>query len=285
VDETRRPSVAVAATFAAHAVVAGTIGPWVPALKAGARIEIAFPAVVALMVGVSFPLLRWLPAVGPPAEDVRSDAPRREATAEATAGRVVALCLIASASFMTEGIAAEWSALYLREGIGAAASVAGLGVVAFSAGMTLSRLAGDRLRGRFAAPDLARAGTLFGAAALGASVLTRDTVLTIAALAVLGLGIGPVVPYAFIAAARSATAPGRSALSIVVTAGYLGTVLGPIAMGWTASLIGLRLAFLIPAGLCFAAAAASPALRDGSVPGAPRARRLPSSETRPRLLP
>ena len=45
------------------------------------------------------------------------------------------LCLVAGGSFLVEGIAVEWSAVFLRESVGAASGAAGLGVVAFSAGM------------------------------------------------------------------------------------------------------------------------------------------------------
>src|SRR3954452_10026431 len=52
-------------------------------------------------------------------------------------------------ALVCEGATADWSAVYVRESLATEASVAALGFAAFSATMTLGRLAGDRLsRGR-----------------------------------------------------------------------------------------------------------------------------------------
>jgi MFS family permease len=156
------------------------------------------------------------------------------------------LCAAAGGSFLSEGVAIEWSAVLLREGLGAAAATAGLGVVAFSAGMATSRFSGDRLGSRFGRERLAMIGAACGSTALGAALLVGDVVGIIVALGVLGLGLGTVVPAAFGAAGRIARSRGRSALAIAVTAGYVGAIVGPLLVGATADAFGLRVAFAIP---------------------------------------
>jgi fucose permease len=228
------------------------------AIGAGASIEPTFLAVSALMIVVSFPVLNWLPPAHRRRAEEADEAPQRPANI----GRVASLCLIGFAMFMTEGIAADWSAVYLRDVHGASAGVAGFGVVAFSAGMAASRLVGDGVRRWFEPSALVRAVTIAGAVALVAASVLGTPVETIASLTVLGLSLGPVVPYAFGAAGRVRAGRGRPALPAVVTASYVGSIVGPLAVGFTASLVGLDRAFMIPVVLCLATAVVSSAVRD-----------------------
>jgi MFS family permease len=170
------------------------------------------------------------------------------------------LCAAAFGSFLTEGVALEWSAVLLREGIGAAAATAGLGVVAFSAGMAISRFTGDRLGARFGRERLAAVGAAVAATTLTLALLVANVGATIGAFALVGLGMGTVVPTAFGAAGRTARSRGRTALALVVTAGYVGSIVGPLVVGVTADAFGLRVAFAIPV-----AAAAGAALGLGVV--------------------
>jgi MFS family permease len=56
-------------------------------------------------------------------------------------------------------------------------------------------------------------------------------------------------------------------LSIAVTAGYLGSIVGPLIVGLTAEVAGLRAAFVVPVVMCAAIAAAA---RATSAPRSPR---------------
>jgi MFS family permease len=235
------------------------------AIAIGASLEIALPAVALVLVITSFPVLRWLP---PDAPDPDGGAIGREPVAAVSRLRVLALCAIAAGSFLSEGVAIEWSALLLRDGLGARAAIAGLGVVAFSAGMAVSRFLGDRAADRLGERTLVRIGAATGALALGASLLVGDATGAIIAFAILGLGLGAVVPSAFRAAGGLRLAPDRTALAIVVTAGYVGSIVGPLVVGLTADRFGLRVAFVIPVVaslLASAAAGATEEVRAGSV--------------------
>jgi MFS family permease len=231
------------------------------AIAADVRIEAYLPTLAVVLTLASFPLLRWLPS---PHEIERDEpAPDAAAPARSPIPRVLALCLIGFASFMTEGIAAEWSAVYLHESLGASAGVAGLGVVAFSAGMAASRFVGDGLATRFGPRDLVRIGTAIAAAVLAVALAVGGPPLTIAALAVVGMGVGPTVPMAFGAAGRLALGPGRTALGVVVTAGYVGSIVGPLAVGFVAEISSLTASFTIPVAACVAVAIAADVLRVG----------------------
>ncbi|HEY7661374.1 MAG TPA: MFS transporter [Actinomycetota bacterium] len=225
-------------------------------VAAGIPIELHVALVAIVLVAVSAPMLSRLPVARPPShEDPVA------ASAGRSRGRIAALCLLAAAAFLTEGIAVDWSAVYLRESIGAAAGTAGLAVVAFSAGMAVSRFAGDRVAARVGAARLARAGAAAGAVVLVAALAVGGAAASIVALGILGLGLGPIVPFAFRAAGGIGRAPGRTALSVVVTAGYVGSILGPVAFGFLADGAGFATAFAVPIIACAAAVATAQAIR------------------------
>ena len=72
------------------------------------------------------------------------------------------------------------------------------------------------------------------------------------------------MPLAFRSAGSLLRRRGGSALSLVVTAGYAGSVIGPLAVGFVADRSGLR-PFLIPVVACVAASFAATAAREGTV--------------------
>ncbi len=62
---------------------------------------------------------------------------------------ILILGAVALACMFCEGVAADWSAVYLRDSLGTQPAVAGLGYAAFAATMVVFRLSGDRLLTRF----------------------------------------------------------------------------------------------------------------------------------------
>jgi len=230
------------------------------AIAVGMPIAVHLPLAAALVVGAASVLLRSLPASADPGEDAAALAPRTASTAR----RIALLCLIAGSSFLVEGIAVEWSAVYLRGPVRTSASVAGLAVVAFSAGMATSRFVGDRLVARVGQPIVVRVGGAVAALALGTALAVGTTATSLAAFAIVGLGLGPVVPLAFRSAGALPRRHGGSALPLVATAGYAGSVVGPLVVGLVADRYGLRPAFLVPVLACAAAAFAAAAAREAT---------------------
>ena len=231
-------------------------------IAAGLSIGFHLPISAALVVAVSGVFLRWLPDVGEPAGEARTG--RRD---DPNVGRtgpslVLLLCLVAAGSFLVEGIAVEWSAVFLRESVGADPGAAGLGVVAFSAGMAASRFVGDRLVARFGQSIVVRIGASSAFVALGAMLIVPDVIPSIAAFGIVGLGLGPVVPLAFRTAGRTRRPGHASALPLVVTAGYSGSIVGPLLVGFIADLATLRVAFLVPVVATAVSALAAGATRD-----------------------
>jgi hypothetical protein len=258
-------------------VMAAIHGTWSVALFVGAAlasagiavglsIGIHLPISAALVVAISGVFLRWLPSTEEAAEGSSGEAiaglPDDPRVGRTGPNRVLLLCLVAAGSFLVEGIAVEWSALFLRESVGAAPSAAGLGVVAFSAGMAVSRFLGDRLVARFGQAAVARVGAWSAFVALAAMLIVDRLPPSIAALGIVGLGLGPVVPLAFRAAGWIHRPGHATALPLVVTAGYTGSIVGPLLVGFIADLATLRIAFLVPVVATAVSALAAGGTRD-----------------------
>jgi len=170
---------------------------------------------------------------------------------------VLLLGLVGFSAYLAEGSAADWSAVYLREGLGTAPGFAAAGFAAFSFAMVGSRLVGDRLVARFGPVLVVRAGAVIAAGGLALGLATHRPEAAVAAFGLLGFGMGPIVPITFSAAGNSPLGPTGAILGRVVALSYVGSVAGPVMIGWIAEATSLRAALALPVvlGLVVAAAA------------------------------
>jgi MFS family permease len=148
-------------------------------------------------------------------------------------------CLAAMAfgSFLAEGAANDWSAVYLHSSLGAPVGLAAVGYTVFSATMAGGRLAGDRLADRMGPARLVRLSAGVAAVSFGAALLIGQVWAGMAGFAVLGAGLSVVVPLVF-SAASGLGRPGPN-LALVTSSGYLGTLVGPAIIGGLAEVVGL----------------------------------------------
>ena len=97
-------------------------------------------------------------------------------------------------------------------------------------------------------------------AALATGLLIAEPAAAIAAFALLGLGLGPIVPLSFRAAGRLDAAHRGRMISCVAAIGYVGSVSGPLVIGGLAGAVGLPAALVVPAALSILIALAADAL-------------------------
>ena len=162
----------------------------------------------------------------------------------ATVWLIGLICLFA---YVPEGAAVDWSALYMRDGIGASLAVAGLALGGLQVTMMVTRFAGDAIRERIGAVATLRFGAAvaaFGFAVAGVAGMIDAgpelrAALVIAGFVVSGLGLANIVPVAFAACGSVPGVPAGTALSIVAMHGYAGILLAPSVIGW----IGERTGF------------------------------------------
>ncbi|HSJ50670.1 MAG TPA: MFS transporter [Actinomycetota bacterium] len=239
-------------------ILSGLHGLWSAGMLAGAGGAVVaaaldvpplghFAVVAGVIVLSSVPLLRGLlgPRDLPMAADAAAEPPRPGWRA-GLAGRVLALGAVGFAAFLAEGAIYDWGAVYLTDELGTSPAVAAAGVAAFAFGMTTSRLLGDRLSAAFGPVRVVRAGGLVAAVALTLGLLGSNPWAAAAGFVVLGLGLAPVVPLAFSAAGHLGSDERRDELGWVVTMSYVGSILGPAAIGLGTGVAGLRVSLGIP---------------------------------------
>lgn len=232
------------AQFSFGGLAGALLGAGAAALDVAPGVHLPLAA-VALLVGGLWASRGLLP-----------DAPDR--TAEAGSGerrrvsrdpRLLALGALALSSLLCEGAVYDWSAVYLRDTLGADPATAALGFAAFTLAMACGRLVADRIAHRIGAVTYVRGGGLLTVLGLGLALVSTPPAGAVLGFGLLGWALSGVVPTLFSAAAHGRTTP-APALSVVSTIGYLGFLAGPALIGGVASAASLRWALavlLVPA--------------------------------------
>jgi len=171
--------------------------------------------------------------------------------------RLAALSGLIFVCFMSEGIVADWSGLYLRDHVGATDSVAPLAFAAFSLTMTTGRFLGDRIVHRFGQTATALAGGVLAAGGTTVALSAPAPGGAIAGFLLVGAGLSNLVPMIFTKAGNLRGLPSSAGLATVSVAGYGSFLAGPPLVGYLAELTSLprALTLLVLFGLAIAASA------------------------------
>jgi MFS family permease len=174
--------------------------------------------------------------------------------------RIVGLFgLIALCAAYDEGAIGDWSALHLRQDLGAGAALAAAGYAAFALAEASGRLAGTALLERFGRTRVLILGGLTACAGMLLASLAPVVWLALVGFAATGLGLANLFPAAI---ARAGLLAGADGVALTSTLGYSGFLLGPVAIGFLASQFGLRAGLTTLAFLGLAAAAIAHMCRD-----------------------
>ena len=152
--------------------------------------------------------------------------------------------LIALFSMIPEGAMLDWSALYLKNELGAPVAVSGFAYAAFSLTMAAMRFAGDLVRDRFGAVRTLRASAALGMVGLFIAGLAPDTTTALIGFAIAGIGISNMSPIIYSAAGNIPGVPSGIGLSVVTTLGYSGILFAPSIIGFIAAHAGLGTVFM-----------------------------------------
>ncbi len=171
------------------------------------------------------------------------------------------LAVIGFCMFLSEGAIADWSAVYLKQILGAAPGLAATAYAAFSVGMAAFRLLGDRLAIRLGAAATVRRGALLAAAALSLALLAPSPYWTLPCFALTGAGFAVIVPIVFGAGGRVPSIPSGAGVATVSGSGYIGFLFGPPLIGFLAQASSLRFALFFVVALSLIAATLAGAVR------------------------
>jgi MFS family permease len=241
------------ALFSVGALTAAGIAAAVAA--AGVPVSVHFAAAAAFLCALS------LPAVARVSSEPRAVAerPRLAVPTRALAlPGAIAFCVV-----VAEDVANTWSAVYLRQEAETGAALAAGGFALYSLGMLIGRLAADavvRARGR---AFVLSAGGLIASAGIGFALAVPKPLSAGVGIFVLGLGLAPAFPVLFGAVAHHDPPRAGQAIAAVTTVGYLGSVVGPPAVGALAGPFGLRAGLAIVPAATIAATLLVTRLRRG----------------------
>ncbi|ULR48448.1 MFS transporter [Streptomyces deccanensis] len=167
--------------------------------------------------------------------------------------RLWLLGLLAAATLLGEGAAADWAAVHLHD-LGATAATGAAAYGLYSAAMAAGRLAGDRLTARFGAPTVVRTGAVLAALGLTTGLAGSTIAFALAGWTAFGLGLSVTIPSLITAAGVG----GPRTVATVAVTGYVGLLAGPALIGALATVTTLPHALLLPALLAAAVATLAP---------------------------
>ncbi|OXR40170.1 Inner membrane protein YbjJ [Nocardia cerradoensis] len=163
--------------------------------------------------------------------------------------------VVLALAFAIDLAVGNWSALYLKDELGAPAAIAALALAAYQGASLAGRLAGDTLVRRFGPRHVSRVAALIGAAGLAVVALVPAPAAAIAGFLIAGIGLPLIAPLCFSELGRRTSGPGLDAVIARLNLfNYAGTLIGGAVVGSVAAAAGMRAGFAIP--LLFALALA-----------------------------
>lgn len=258
---------AVDATMSAHAVavqarygrsligsffavfsLAGIVGAVLAAASAGMDMTLGLflalvgTAVIAGQVAAGPFLLRGRIEADGSVDDVSLEHPARD-RASVPWGPVVLIGIALAAAYVADSAASNWSAVYLTDALGSTEAVAALAYAGYALATLFARLVVDRAVMRRGPVPLVRLGGTVAIVAVLIIALAPTAPTALLGFALLGVGIAPVIPLAFSAAAQHDVLGTGVAVARVNVFNYVGFVLGAPLVGVVADLSSLRWAF------------------------------------------
>ena len=213
-------------------------------------------------IGLGFNQSQTLPVVGVtlsvvgvfiaawllPSQPVADNSDKQQNKVSSKANRrvfafVILAGLMAASGAIIEGVAQDWSALYLSDYQNVSFALAAWGLAAFNIGMIIGRIFIDRIVEVKGRSFVIRNGSIFAAAAIGLQAFVPNYELSLLAWGLLGLGISGVVPQIFAAAGEigEASHSGRN-MAKVVGITFIGALAGPSIIGLLTGLLPLNIA-------------------------------------------
>jgi fucose permease len=155
---------------------------------------------------------------------------------------IFAVSVILFCCFLVEGAIGDWSGVYLRRVLLTSQGFAALGYAAFSVAMCTGRLTGDIIIHKCGRLNVVRFGSLIAIAGLALVVTFKMPALSLLGFSLIGIGVSNIVPIGFTAAGNSKDVEPGKAIATVSLMGYVGLLIGPPLIGFTAEVVTLRVA-------------------------------------------
>jgi len=244
--------------FSIGGIAGSAMGGWL----ASQRLQVTthFIIMAAIFLGLAFAISPMLPHA---ARAEESSAPVTRLRFRQMPVALLALSAIGFCIFLSEGAMADWTAIYLRQGLNAGPGTAAAGYAVFSAAMAVFRMCGDAITLRLGFAATIRTGALLAAFGLTCALLAPGPSWALPGFALVGAGFSSIIPLVFAAGGRIESVSEGAGVAAVSGIGYLGFLVGPTAIGFLSELTSLRVGlFLVVLLSVLAASLVSVADRD-----------------------
>lgn len=136
----------------------------------------------------------------------------------------------------------NWVALYLRDSLDATPAVGSAAYTSFAIATALGRLTGDNVIARLGIDRTLASGSLLAAFGVGFGMVLNQPWAIIFGYTLMGLGLAVVVPVTYRRATQIPGIAPAQAVATVASIGFVGFLIGPLAIGAIADLTSLRIA-------------------------------------------
>ena len=202
------------------------IGSGFSALAVLVGIDLGIQLVIVSVIGLGTALYA--------ARLIPETAPRRR-EGERSGRLALGLMLAGGFAVFIEGAPFDWSALFLVDVTGTGEALAGTGVIVFTAGMLIGRLAGDHVVDRFGAIPTLYSGIVVSVLACFFVVGLQTVVTSLIGFAVWGLGISVALPVLYKLAGSHRSFGEGSGLAALTVGTRLGFMVAPALIGVAAT--------------------------------------------------
>lgn len=157
----------------------------------------------------------------------------------------IMLGLIAFCAMICEGTMVDWIGIYFDRMTEDYPRLIGLGLALFMTPMTTGRFLADGLSTRLSNVSVICLSACLTAAGLLLIIAFPSLPLTMAGIALTGLGVSSLVPLCYSQVGKSTRQSPGMALAWISSIGFLGFFVGPPAVGFLSQQLGLRFAFVL----------------------------------------
>jgi Na+/melibiose symporter-like transporter len=163
-------------------------------------------------------------------------------------GALLGMIAISLCTNITEGIMADWSAIYMRDIVQASGFFIGWGFAGYALLMATGRFVGDSLIPRFGSSRVLFYGGILATIGILVAVLLPHTYTTILGFGMIGAGVSCGAPILYGSAARVPNMAKGAGLATMNTFSIAGFLAGPAIIGFLSNTFGLTLAISLGLG-------------------------------------
>lgn len=172
-----------------------------------------------------------------------------------------ALSAIGFCILLSEGAIADWTAVYLKQVLGAGPGVAAAGYTVFSAAMAIFRFLGDMITARMGPQKTVMAGSLVAATGLTWALLMPTANWSLPGFGLVGIGFSVIIPLVFGSGGRVRGVNAGAGIATVTGIGYIGFIVGPPTIGFASQVLTLRYALGVVVACCLISAVLSRSMK------------------------